>query len=103
VSELTGSRGFTPKAVRDGYITIVRLKGSLKTTQPLVCHPDPRLNVREQIIALAENSEPEKPVFQFTRHRFWKIIRQHAARPRASQPNDHLLVQQCWPVEQQAD
>lgn len=70
-------QGFTPEAVRDGYITIQRLKGSEKTTQPLVSHENPLLNERDQIIALVANSEPGKPVFHFTRHRFWMIMRRH--------------------------
>jgi integrase len=77
VSEITGPTGFTPEAVRDGYITIQRLKGSLKTTQPLVRHDNPLLNERDQIIALVANSEAGKPVFHFTRHRFWMIMRRH--------------------------
>ena len=77
VSEITGPRGFTPECVRDGYLTIQRLKGSLRTTQPLVSHENPLLNERDQIIALIANSEPGKPVFHFTRHRFWMIMRQH--------------------------
>jgi site-specific recombinase XerD len=46
--------------------------------QPLVEHPDPLLNERAEIIALVENSEPGKPVFHFTRHRFWKIMRKRS-------------------------
>ena len=77
VSEITGPNGFTPECVRDGYITIRRLKGSLKTTHPLVRHGNPLLSERDQIIALVANSEPGKPVFRFTRHRFWMIMRRH--------------------------
>lgn len=77
VSEITGPRGFTPDAVRDGYITIQRLKGSLKTTQPLISHPEPLLDERPNIIALVDNSDPGKPVFHFTRHRFWMIMQRH--------------------------
>lgn len=80
-SKKTGLRhciqGFTPEAVRDGYLTIQRLKGSRKTKQPLIQHEDPLLNEKEHLTLLVENSDPGKPVFHFTRHRFWKIMRQH--------------------------
>ena len=50
-SKKTGLRhliqGLTPEAVRDGYITIQRLKGSQRTKQPLIQHEDPLLNERD--------------------------------------------------------
>lgn len=93
VSEITGSRGFTPECVRDGYLTIQRLKGSLKTTQPLVRHDNPLLDERDQIITLVENSEAGKPVFHFTRHRFWMIMRRHCktADIAAHKAHPHIL------------
>src|ERR1041385_913796 len=36
----------TPEHFADGYLTVQRLKGSLKTTQPLVEHEDELLNER---------------------------------------------------------
>jgi integrase/recombinase XerD len=89
----TGARyliqGFTPEAVRDGYLTIQRLKGSLKTTQPLVRHENPLLNERDQIMALVANSEVEKPVFRFTQHRFWMIMRRHCKTAGIAQHKSH--------------
>ena len=74
VSEIIG---FTPVAVRDGYITIQRLKGSLKTTQPLVAHAEPLLDERDALTRLAAQSEAGKPVFRLSRQRFWKIMQMH--------------------------
>jgi integrase len=77
VSELTGPKGFTPAAVRDGYITIQRLKGSMKTSQPLIEHADPLLNEKAALVAFVEFADPAKPVFDFTRQRFWTIMQTH--------------------------
>ncbi len=74
VSEITS---FTPEAVRDGYITIQRLKGSLKTVQPLIEHIEPLLNEKAPLTAWVERAEPSKPVFDLSRQRFWKIMQMH--------------------------
>jgi site-specific recombinase XerD len=74
VSEITS---FTPAAVRDGYITIQRLKGSLKTVQPLVSHAEPLLNEKPALIAWVERAEPHKPVFDLSRQHFWRIMQIH--------------------------
>jgi integrase len=68
---------FTPAAVRDGYITIQRLKGSLKTVQPLVSHAEPLLNEKPALIAWVERAEPYKPVFDLSRQHFWRIMQTH--------------------------
>jgi integrase len=68
---------FTPEAVRDGYITIQRLKGSLKTTQPLIEHAEPLLNEKPALVALCKLTGGSQPVFPISRQRFWKIMRMH--------------------------
>jgi len=79
----------TAKDVRDGHITVKRLKGSLKTTQPLV-HGDGLLNERAALTAwLADKS---KGAFLFegrvlenrksrhiTRAQFFNVFRAHCA------------------------
>ena len=42
----------TPENFDGGFCTVQRLKGSLKTTQPLVTHEEPLLNERPAIDAL---------------------------------------------------
>ena len=75
VSELLA---ITADNIRDGYLRIPRLKGSLETVQPLIEHPDPLLSERQPIIEYAEKSIlPGEPLFQLTRQRVWQIIREH--------------------------
>ena len=42
----------TPENFDGGFVTVQRLKGSLKTVQPLVSHDEPLLNERAAIEAL---------------------------------------------------
>jgi len=74
-SEVTG---FTAEAVRDGHLTIERLKGSLKTTQPLVASKDPLFDERDSLIEFANKSEPGRPVFGIGRVQFWRLVQRYA-------------------------
>jgi integrase/recombinase XerD len=75
VSELLA---ITADSIRDGYLRIPRLKGSLETVQPLIEHPDPLLSERQPLIEYAEKSIlPGEPLFQLCRQRVWQIIREH--------------------------
>lgn len=74
-SEVTG---FTRDAVRDGYLTIQRLKGSNKTTQPLVDHPDPLFNERAALEEFIGNQTGNGPVFNVSRVQFFRLFRRHA-------------------------
>jgi hypothetical protein len=42
----------TPENFDGGFVTVQRLKGSLRTVQPLVNHPDPLLNEKPALEAL---------------------------------------------------
>lgn len=69
----------TPAHFRDGYITIQRLKGSLRTTQPLVADADPLLDEKNALAHWMEkncagNSER---LFSVSRHAFYRIMRRH--------------------------
>src|SRR5258707_8324061 len=59
-SEVTS---FQASAISDGFLTIQRLKGSLKTTQALVEHSDPLLDERAALTEYARKSIPGRPVF----------------------------------------
>jgi integrase len=74
-SEVTG---FKRDAVRDGHLTIQRLKGSLRTVQPLVEHPDPLLNERPALIDYASKSNPNQTVFHVSRSQFWRLVQKYA-------------------------
>ena len=74
-SEVTG---FTSDAVKDGHLTIARLKGSLKTTQALVEHSDPLLDEKAALIEFARKSTHGRPVFGIGRVQFWRLVRKYA-------------------------
>lgn len=74
-SEVTG---FTRDAVKDGFLTIQRLKGSNRTTQPLVSSPNPLLSEREPLIDLCRNSPSNQPVFGISRQHFWRLVQKYA-------------------------
>lgn len=71
-SEIVGSRGLTNKDIRDGEIVIKRLKGSLKTIQPLGVSADPLFDEKSAIEALA--AQTDGPLFPITRQAFWHFF-----------------------------
>jgi type 1 fimbriae regulatory protein FimB len=70
--------GLTSKNIKDGYITVQRLKGSMKTVQPLIVHTDPLLNEKDGLEALAKYAGTER-LFPITRNWFWAIVKKHGA------------------------
>jgi integrase len=74
-SEVTG---FKRDAVKDGYLTVHRLKGSLRTTQPLVEHPNPLLDEKEALIEYAAKSSLNQPVFKVSRSQFFRLVQRYA-------------------------
>ena len=74
VSELTG---FTSNAVRDGYLTIQRLKGSLKTTQALLESEDPLFNEKDALVKFARRARAGRPVFNISRVQFWRLMKRY--------------------------
>ena len=85
VSEIVG---FTRESVQDGYLTIQRLKGSLKTIQPLIEDPEPLLNEKPALLRFAKRKLPGQPIFNISRQHFWRLIRRHG---RAAGIADHKL------------
>lgn len=81
--------GITPESIRDGYITVERLKGSLKTVQPLISHEEPLLNERAALMAMAARAEPGKPLFSMSRQRFFVIFRNHCNRAGIAEHKAH--------------
>jgi type 1 fimbriae regulatory protein FimB len=69
--------GLTRANVRDGHLTIQRLKGSLKTTQPLVSHDDPLLDERPALHAAVEGLAPRAPVFGISRVQFFRLMQKY--------------------------
>lgn len=82
----------TADDIRDGFLTVRRLKGSNKTTQPLVRHPETLLNERDPLIAFARKTPGNLPLFKMCREQFFKNFRRHAA---ASGIPEHLRHPHC--------
>lgn len=62
----------------DGYLTVKRLKGSLKTKQPLMSHQDSMFSERVALIEYIEGMHGNQRVFGIARTQFWRIIQKHA-------------------------
>lgn len=73
-SELVGIKA---KDVEDGYLTVKRLKGSLKTKQPLISHKDSMFDERAGLFELLEGMHSNQTLFSVTRGQFWRIVRKH--------------------------
>jgi len=68
----------TPGHLVDGYLKIQRLKGSLKTTQPLMASENPLLNERDLVIDFVAGMHREQLLFPMCRQTFWRCIQRHA-------------------------
>lgn len=75
-SELTG---FTRDAVRDGYLDLQRLKGSLHTIQPLCTDENPLLDEKEALLDWCARQPRNQPVFNITRQHFWRLFQRYSA------------------------
>jgi integrase len=64
--------------VKDGHITVARLKGSLRTVQPLIEDENPLLNERKAVFDFVRNLHGNQRLFPITRQHFWRLIQRHA-------------------------
>jgi integrase len=87
----------TPANFHDGYLTVQRLKGSLRTTQPLVEDADPLFDERGAVTGWLQrhygaHGEAGRllPIFPVSRFQFYRLMRrycrlagipQHASHP----------------------
>jgi integrase/recombinase XerD len=65
-------------AVRDGHITVARLKGSLRTVQPLVADENPLLDERGGLFAFIASLHGKQRLFPVTRQHFWRLVQRYA-------------------------
>jgi integrase len=68
----------TPKHLADGYLTIQRLKGSLKTVQPLLASEDSLLNERGLVADFIRGMHGDQLLFPVCRQTFWRKIQRYA-------------------------
>jgi type 1 fimbriae regulatory protein FimB len=67
------------KHVQDNHLTVARLKGSLKTTQPLIASPEPEFDEASGLLIYLKNLHPNERLFPIGRQQFWRIVQHHAA------------------------
>lgn len=70
----------TKENVRDGYVSVQRLKGSLKTTQPFIRPDDPVLAYAEELETYAKTLQPGERLFKITRRGIAKVIERDGLR-----------------------
>lgn len=74
---VTEAIGFTRDAVRDGELTIQRLKGSLRTVQALVVSDEPLLSERDPLIEFCARAPYSKPIFDLSRQRVGQLMHRY--------------------------
>lgn len=70
--------GIKAKDIEDGYITVRRLKGSLKTTQTLISHKDSMFNEQKGLFEFTAEMHGNQRIFPVSRIQFWRIVQKHA-------------------------
>ena len=94
VSELINLR---KEDIKDGFIRVQRLKGSLKTTQPYVEHPDPDLSEAKELRELYKELEPSEKLFPMTRFGVYKLLQRCGSRAGipSHKLHPHVLKHTC--------
>lgn len=80
-----------PSNFSDGHLTVQRLKGSKRTSQPLVRHQNPLLDEKSAVEAWLENLKTEK-LFPITRFQFFNVFRLYCRRAKIPQHLAHVHV-----------
>jgi type 1 fimbriae regulatory protein FimB len=65
-------------AVKDGHLTVRRLKGSLRTVQPLISDPDPLLNEQKALFDFVASLPRNQKLFPICRQHFWRLMQRYA-------------------------
>jgi len=94
VTEFTS---LTRESIKDGYLQVQRLKGSLKTVQPFVKNDDPDLDESVELSELYKALKPGERLFPMTRNGVYKLMQR--AGERAGIPSHklhpHALKHSC--------
>jgi len=96
---LRASEAVTLRAcdVRDGYITVARVKGSLRTVQQLMEHADDLLDEKAGLTPWIAGKPANARLFPITRQHFGRIMHTHSttAGIPAHKSNPHVLKHSC--------
>jgi integrase len=88
-SEATGLRN---EQIRDGFIVVQRLKGSLKTRQPLVANANPLLDEKTALESLVAGLPAKARIFPIFRIQFFRIVQKYGREARLPQHVCHPHV-----------
>ena len=69
----------TPNSVRDGLLDMRRLKGSLRTEQPLVESENSLLNERRAWVDFTLKIPGNQKVFPVSRQHFWRLMQRYSS------------------------
>ena len=72
--------GLKRENVSDGYLTLSRLKGSNRTTHPLVESPEALLSERSPLESFIENLSNSERIFPITRRQYGRLFHRYAVR-----------------------
>lgn len=81
--------GLETTDIKDGYMTIQRLKGSMKTTQALVASSDPLFDEKTALTNWASKVSTGK-LFDITRQRVWQLMKEYGTAA-------HIPAHKCHP------
>jgi len=79
----------TAGSIVEGYITVFRLKGSMKTVQPLVEHADPLLNEAVGLSEYARGMHANQRMFPISRVQFYRLVQRYGATAGIAKRNSH--------------
>jgi integrase len=82
----------TPQNFNSGYLTVRRLKGSLKTVQPLVMHSDPLLDERAAIEAWTSKFSVRQRIFGIGRSMLGKLFERYCRQAGIPRHHRHFHV-----------
>jgi integrase len=82
----------TPSNFASGYLTVQRLKGSLKTTQPLIESSNPLLNERSAVEAWCGRFGARQRIFTIQRSMLGKLFEKYARLAGVPQHHRHFSV-----------
>ena len=71
--------GLKRDQIRDGFLTVSRLKGSLRTTHPLVKDVDELLNEHAALSKYVLKFPNSARIFKVSRQHFWRLIQAYAS------------------------
>lgn len=69
--------GLTRDNIRDGHLIVQRLKGSMKTRQPLVSHADPLFDEASGLLEFTRDMRGNQKLFPIGRIQFWRLVRRY--------------------------